>query len=59
MIDHNVVRFNISMHDTFAVTEVQSLENRQFTKLYTKSWGPNLQKLVNVIPHVKVGELRI
>lgn len=26
MVDHNVVRLDIAMHDAFAVAEVQSLE---------------------------------
>lgn len=26
MIDHNVVRLDISMHDTFTMTEIQSFE---------------------------------
>lgn len=25
MINHNIVRFNITMHDTFWMTEIQSL----------------------------------
>lgn len=26
MIDHNIVRFHIAVHDALAVTEIQSLE---------------------------------
>ena len=34
MIDHNVMRFDISMHDALAVAEVQSLEQLQDVEAY-------------------------
>lgn len=36
MIDHNVVRFHISVHDALAVTEVQSLQELEDVVAYVK-----------------------
>jgi hypothetical protein len=34
VIDHNVVRLDISVHDAFAVAEVQSLEKLKYVVPY-------------------------
>lgn len=55
MIDHDIMRFNITMHNPLGMAIIKCLNGQ----LDVPRWGPYLEKFVNVVPVIVVGEFRI
>jgi hypothetical protein len=59
VIDHNVMRLNISVHDTFAMAEVESLYSvSHITKISSCEYA-YLEELEYVIPDIVVHEFGV
>jgi len=59
MIDHDVVRLNISMHDAFRVAEIEGLIHRQPQSNRREIKYLYLQQLKYVEPDVEIGKSRV
>lgn len=57
MVNHDIVRLNISVHDAFAVAEVESLASS--ASRWTQSSVTHLQQLENVVAHVVILKLGV
>lgn len=61
MVNHNIVRFDISVHYTLTVTEIQGLNPTVTTSLYAQWFETKLylKKFKYIVPNVKVLEFRV
>lgn len=57
MVNHDIVRLNISVHDAFAVAEVEGLASSASRR--TQSLVTHLQQLENVVAHVVILKLGV
>jgi hypothetical protein len=58
MINHNIVRLDISVHNSLAMAEVQRLGTVSSNSPHKHS-NPYLQQLQNVISNIEVDELGV